>query len=528
MPATPSGLGSPKDLGDSRGAVAGEPLRVLIVDDSQEDAALLVFALEDGGHKVAYEVVDSPDAMRSALERLEWDVITSDHAMPRFSAPEALALAKELRPDVPFLIVSGEIDLNLAVSLMKEGAWDYIQKRELPRVIPVIRRALKERELSLLARGATAALEFSETRYRRLFETAQDGILILDADTGRIEDVNPFLMEMLGFSKAEFVGKRLWEIGAIRDKAASQSAFKELQSKGYVRYEDLPLQTRDARPVEVEFVSNVYTVDQRRVAQCNIRDITARANADAEIRRLHAEVEKRVQDRTAQLESINEELETFNYAVSHDLRAPLRHILGFAALLKEVQTDGDRADSLYLIEKIRAAAQHMNSLIEALLDLARFSVKALSRQAVDVSALVHEVAEGLRETAPSRQVDLVIAQGVRAHADDPLLRIVLENLLGNAWKFTSGRVLAHIEFGTAGQPDGSLAYFVRDDGVGFDMAQSRKLFTPFQRLHGDGEFPGLGIGLATVQRIIHRHGGRVWPETALDKGATFYFTLAEP
>jgi PAS domain S-box-containing protein len=484
--------------------------------------------LEAGGYKPTSTVVDSPAAMRSALERQEWDVITSDHAMPHFSAPAALALAKELRPDVPFIIVSGEIDLNLAVSLMKEGAWDYIQKRELPRLIPAIKRALGETALRRLAGEAKSALETSETRYRRLFETAQDGILILDADSGEIQDVNPFLMEMLGFSKEEFVGKRLWEIVAFRDKEASQAAYRKLQSNGYVRYENLPLQTRDGRPVDVEFISNIYSVDHARVAQCNIRNITDRTNAEAEIRKLHAEVEQRVRDRTAQLEAINKELETFNYAVSHDLRAPLRHIMGFASKLKEAETDEERADSQHLIGKIRVAAQNMNSLIEALLELARFSAKALSRQSIDVSSVVHEIAEGLRKTDPSRQVDLVIADGVTAHADDPLLRIVLENLLGNAWKFTSGRVPAHIEFGTAKQADGSLAYFVRDDGAGFDMAYAQKLYGPFQRLHSEKEFPGIGIGLATVQRIIHRHGGRVWAEAAVDKGATIYFTLVEP
>jgi diguanylate cyclase (GGDEF)-like protein/PAS domain S-box-containing protein len=253
-----------------------QPLRVLIVEDSEDDATLLMLALRRGGYEVEYTVVDTPAAMQDALEKQNWDVITSDHAMQHFSAPAALALAKELRPDLPFIIVSGKIDFNLAVSLMKEGARDYIQKREVPRLIPAIERELREAKLRREYQHAKAELEISENSYRRLFETAQDGILILNADTGQIQDVNPFLIEMLGYSKKEFLGKKLWEVGAFKNTEASKKAFEELQSKGYVRYENLPLETAAGQHIDVEFVNNVYLVAHTKVAQCNIRDITAR------------------------------------------------------------------------------------------------------------------------------------------------------------------------------------------------------------------------------------------------------------
>ncbi|MBA4416905.1 MAG: hypothetical protein C0392_03185 [Syntrophus sp. (in: bacteria)] len=269
-----------------------QPLRVLMVEDSEDDATLSLLTLRRGGYEVVYAAVDTPAAMRDALEHQDWDVITSDHAIPHFSAPAALALAKELCPDVPFIIVSGQIDLNLAVSLIKEGAQDYIQKRELPRLVPTIERELREAKMRREHQQAKDALEISEARYRRLFETARDGILILDADSGQILDVNPFLIEMLGYSKEDLLGKKLWEIGAIRDKEASRIAFGELQSKGYVRYEDLPLETIAGQPVSVEFVSNIYFVNHTKVAQCNIRDITDRKLAEEEREGLVIELKK--------------------------------------------------------------------------------------------------------------------------------------------------------------------------------------------------------------------------------------------
>ena len=502
-----------------------QPLRMIIVEDSEDDAILLQQALRRGGYEVTCEVVDTPAAMRTSLESQDWDVITSDHAMPHFNAPAALKLAKELRPDLPFIIVSGEIDLNLAVSLMKDGAQDYIQKGELARLAPAIERELREVELRRERQRVEAELSISEIRYRRLFETAQDGILILDADTGNVIDVNPFLTAMLGYSRDEFLGKKLWELGAFKDIETSKNAYLELQSRGYIRYDNLPLQTNDGRNVAVEFVSNVYLVDHTKIAQCNIRDITVREQALKEIHKLNAILEQSVRECTTQLESLNKELETYNYSVSHDLRASLRRIMSDTEVLHEGFDNKRKAKSMQSIQNIRFSAERMNALFGALLELVRISRGELHRCSVDLSAVVHLITEELQERQPDRQVEFVIAEGITANGDDQLLRIVLENLLGNAWKFTSRRAHAHIEFGVEPHPDGKTAYFVRDDGAGFDMDYAAKLFNPFERLHNEKEFPGIGIGLATVQRIIQRQGGRVWAKGEVGKGATFYFTL---
>jgi light-regulated signal transduction histidine kinase (bacteriophytochrome) len=227
-----------------------------------------------------------------------------------------------------------------------------------------------------------------------------------------------------------------------------------------------------------------------------------------------------------ELEMANRELEAFSYSVSHDLRAPLRAIHGFAEAL--IEDYGDRLDEVGMdyLNRVRRSAERMAQLIDGLLSLSRLSQRDLYVGMVDLSTLAREVIEELSQRQPDRSVEVKIADGLVAECDVDLVRIVLDNLLGNSWKFTVGKDQAVIEFGAIGQ-NGETVYFVRDNGVGFDMRYADKLFMPFQRLHGE-EFEGTGIGLATVARIIYRHGGRIWAEGVPGAGATFFFTLSEP
>jgi PAS domain S-box-containing protein len=500
----------------------GRPLRVLIVEDAKSDVALLLLALRAGGFDVTHEAVATQAAMRGALHH-RWDLIISDYAMPQFSGPAALALTLQLNPDLPFIIVSGEIDINVAVSLIKAGARDYVQKTELVRLVPVIERVLLDRAAHNDKLLADQALIASEAQYRRLFESAQDGILIVDAETGQIRDVNPFLLDLLGFSREEYLGKKLWEVAAFQDSEASKSAFLELQQRGYIRYDNIPLHAKNGNSVEVEFVSNIYDVGHNKVIQCNIRDITERRHAEAEIYQLNGDLERRVDLRTAQVEALNRELETFNYSVSHDLRAPLRRIDGFVTELERVCGDDLIATGKEAILAIRSSTEHMRTLIQALLKLASVGRSELQCRQTDLSSFAHIIATELQSGDPGRNVEFICPEGIFASGDPVLLRIVMDNLIGNAWKFTSLMDLARIEFGVtypAGKP---AEYFVRDNGGGFDMQYADRLFGAFQRLHLDDEFPGTGIGLATVQRIIHRHGGRVRAESSVGQGATFFF-----
>jgi signal transduction histidine kinase len=245
---------------------------------------------------------------------------------------------------------------------------------------------------------------------------------------------------------------------------------------------------------------------------------------DAALQTARDQLEQRVQQRTAELTAANNELEAFSYSVSHDLRAPLRSIDGFSQALLEDYADKLDSEGQGHLKRVRAASQRMSLLIDDLLNLSRLSRSAMRREMVDLSAIARAVAQEVSRSNPARQVEFVIHKGLSAEGDPGLLRVVMENLLGNAWKYTSSHQCARIEFGAI--PDnGTRSFFVRDDGAGFDPRYAGRLFGAFQRLHAANEFPGTGIGLATVQRIINRHGGKVWAEGAVGMGATFYFSL---
>jgi PAS domain S-box-containing protein len=391
-------------------------------------------------------------------------------------------------------------------------------KEQLRAQADILRERVAELEAADVERQqAQAALQISETRYRRLFETAQDGILILDADTGRITDVNPFLMKMLGYSHAEFLGKQLWEIGPFQDIAATRAAFHELQTTGYIRYEDLPLEASDGRHLNVEFVSNVYRVDQQRVIQCNIRDITARKQAEAALSQSMTELRER-----------NEELDAFAHTVAHDLKNPVALIVGHAELLTRDNTtlsEDERQQSLKTIER---TGYKINTIIDELLLLARLHQSEVETAPLDMVHIVADSLSRLTDNIKTAQAEIVWPDAPAwpiAVGHGPWVEEVWANYLSNALKYGgTPSTTPHIELGAALQSDGMVCYWVRDHGPGLILEAQSRLFTPFARLD-QVHVKGHGLGLSIVRRIVEKLGGQVGLTSQPGEGCTFYFTL---
>ena len=356
----------------------------------------------------------------------------------------------------------------------------------------------------------------SEERFRLLVQEVKDyAILMLDRD-GIVVSWNEGAERIKGYRSEEIVGRHFSRFYSEEDVARGKPADALEIAAEEGRYEDDGWRVRKDGS---RFWANVVVTALRdekgelRGFGKVTRDFTERKHA-----------EEALAERGAQLEAANRELEAFAYSVSHDLRAPLRSIDGFSQVLQEDFGGQLGPEAEDAIRRIRAAAARMGQLIDDLLNLSRITRTQLKKQPVDLSAMARSIASALMSNPSERVVELQIEDGAVVDGDPQLLRIVLENLIGNAFKFTSTRPTARIAFGRS-QRNGGVSYWVRDNGVGFDMAYANRLFGAFQRLHASVEFPGTGIGLATVQRIIHKHGGSVWAEGAVDRGSTFGFSL---
>jgi PAS domain S-box-containing protein len=655
------------------------PLRLLHVEDAENDAHLLVRELERCGYDLTYTRVEAAKEMRSELAQQTWDVIISDHIMPGFSAPLALDVAKELAPQTPFLILSGEIDLNLAVLLLKSGAHDYITKDELIRVPMAIAR---EMEAMAGRKRAEEERRASEEKFYKAFQNSPDAININRLSDGVYLAVNEGFERSSGYPAEEVIGKSTLELNIWANPEDRARLAKRLLEKGFVEYKEVLIRHRDGRVAPSLGSSRLLMINGEQCVISVTRDLTQQKQAEESLRRLNAELqainritaavttqldipillkealrgalsiaglesgaiylwspgdqvfylasslylkpthaefelkrdsfeemsgdaraeaeaakgpvgiapffqvtfpltnnqsstgmmclrsnqiaavppdtldllhhlggtialalenarlyetvqrhaeelEEHVAERTTQLSAINQELEAFSYSAAHDLRAPLRVIDGYSQILLTEDALSLAPEGRERLSRIVANVARMQKMLDALLALSRLTQSSLHREALDISAMAHDVANELIQRDSARAIAWCIEPGLLVQGDRLLLRTVLENLLGNAWKFTAPRAQASIVFGKldASTPPGETIYFVRDNGAGFDMARASQLFQVFRRLHADNEFPGTGIGLASVKRILHRHGGRIWAEGAPGRGATFYFTV---
>ncbi len=362
-----------------------------------------------------------------------------------------------------------------------------------------------------------------DARFRGLLECAPDAIIVAGTD-GRIALVNAQAERLFGYSREELLDHSVDVLVPERfcgDEFLNWAKlFHEARPRTLGASLELYGRRKDGTEFPLEIGLSPLKTERETLVSSGIRDVSDRKRVETGIRKLNDDLARR----GFELEATNRELETFAYSVSHDLRAPLRAISGFSQVLVEDYGGKLDEDGRDCIRRVRAATERMGELIDCLLGLSRLSRQEIQREAVDLSAMACSIVELLREGEGNRQVEVVIAPGATTQADRRLMEVVLQNLISNAWKFTSKNPQARIEFGVS-RDNGERVFFVRDNGAGFDMAYANKLFGTFQRLHGQGEFQGHGIGLATVQRVINRHGGRIWADAAVGKGATFSFTL---
>jgi PAS domain S-box-containing protein len=368
----------------------------------------------------------------------------------------------------------------------------------------------------------------TEQHFRLLIETAQEGIWTIDSEA-RTTYVNRYMAELLGYTPEEMLGRHILSFIDKEELPPASNALVQESTGHKVLHRDRRFRRKDGSTLWTHLsTSPMFDEHGRYTGSLGmVTDISRRREAEEQVRQLNAELERRIAERTAQLEFSNRELESFAYSVAHDLRSPLRSIASFSdALVEDCAAQLDDTGKDYL-RRITGGARRMSELIDGILALSRVNSTELRARECNLSAMAHAVLEQLQEQQPERQVKVRIQEGLVAQGDPHLLRAVLENLLGNAWKFTREKPVAEIEFSATQDQAGRHTYVVRDNGAGFDMAYRDKLFGVFQRLHTQREFEGTGIGLATVQRILRRHGGRVWGEGQPGRGASFFFTLNE-
>jgi PAS domain S-box-containing protein len=495
------------ELGDDR-------FRVLV--DSVRDYA--IFRLDAGGH------ITSWNAGAERIYGYRAEEILGKH-LSTFYPPDDLAAGKPAL-EIATASTEGRYEEE-GVRVRQDGERFHAS---------VVLTALRDGEGRLLGfakvtrdvtdrHAALEALRQSEERFRLMVEAMRDyAIFMLDPD-GRVASWNAGAERIKGYRADEIVGQHFSAFYTDADRARRhpEDELARAIDEGSCSDEGWRVRKDGSCFWASVLITAVRDPAGRLLGFAKVtRDLTERRRADEALRQANADLEARVR----QQQAAHREVEAFSYSVSHDLRAPLRALDGFSKLLLErVEGRLDETEKDFLA-RIRAAAQNMAQLIDAMLDLSRLTRAPLTRRLVDVSALSREIAAAIVQAEPERRVRWEVEDGITADADPRLLRVALENLLRNAWKFTRNRAEARIEVGVR-ERDGKRAFLVRDNGAGFDPGQAHRLFLPFQRLHRARDFEGTGIGLATVHRIVTQHGGEVWAEAAPDAGATFFFTMGE-
>lgn len=504
-------------------------IRILLVEDDSSDALLIDRELRKGGLDFQSWRVQSKDQFVQALTS-QPDIILSDHGLPAFDGLSALAIAKETVPDVPFIFVTGSLGEEVAIKTLKSGATDYVLKHALGNLVPAVQRALSQAADRARRKEAEEELRRNQARKSAILNAAMDAIITIDHE-GKIRGWNRSAETTFGYTRDQAIGKEMAELIIPPDlrMAQRQGLIRHVSGRESMppnrRYETRAMRA-DGSEFPVEIALARIPLEGLPMFTGFVRDITDRKKSEQHISELNADLERRVRERTIQLETANKELEAFSYSVSHDLRAPVRHIEGFIQVLEPMAAGQLSDEARSVLKMISRSARQMNRLIEGLLAFSRTNRAEMVFTDVDVQILITEVRNELRNQARDRSIEWVIGKMPAVRGDPITLRQVFCNLLSNALKYTGTRPQARIEIAAEPKDDETI-FYVRDNGVGFDPQYIDRLFGVFQRLHPATQFEGAGIGLAIVRRIIARHGGRTWAQGARDHGATFYFSLAK-
>jgi signal transduction histidine kinase len=533
-------------------------LRILHLEDNATDADLVRASLARGGLNCDILPVNSGDAYLAALQRPEFDVILSDSGVPGYGGREALAAAHGQCPGVPFIVVSGSPRRDTTEGALQPQA--AVAKSELERLAPVIRQALhsstspEDDELETasyvwgmqqlvsvvqrlsLARNLQSIIDIVRHAARNLVGADGAAFIVRDGENAYYADEDAMgpLWKGRRFALSNCISG--WSMlnrqpAVIKDIYQDARIVPDAYRPTFVK----SLVVMPIRTLAPIGAIGVYWARNHRASNEEVELLQALADSTSvaiESVELVNGLEQKVQERTSELhrrsvelDVLNREIEAFSYSVAHDLRSPLISIDGFSQVL--LDSYGERLDDTGRshLERITGGARRMHRLINDLLELSKVVRAPMHSVTVDLARMAKDIVRSFEESAPDRKIAVIVGDGMTVEGDSALLRIALENLLSNAWKFTSRTPHARIEFGSRIDRSGRRAYFVRDNGAGFDPRHAANLFSPFRRLHAESQFPGSGIGLATVQRIVHRHSGEIWAEAAVDRGACFYFWL---
>ena len=497
------------------------PYRVLIVDDDASLAALYAGVLQSAGMETS--IVTDPSQVMEPLIAFQPDLITCDIHMPQCSGIELAALIRQQQEFVriPIVFLSTETSRDKQAQALRQGGDDFIIKPVAPAVLVAAAQSRARRYRSLLA--AEDTLRLSEERFRMVFETSLDGFIQALAD-GTVIGANPAACAMFGMDEPNIKAAGLAGLLDGVDKRLAD--ILRARRRGATFRGELSCVRSDGTRFPVEFSSSQHLSGHGDMQLSVIlRDISERKSSEQQIMQLNTELASRVERRTTELTTANQELHAFSHSLAHDLRQPFIAINGLTSLLEREMGASASERGKHYLNRIRAGVNQINERTDSLLALAQLSRTHIKREAVDLGAMASQLLSSLQQQDPERIVRVQVQQPLLVQADAGLLLHLMNILLGNAWKFSSLEASAEITLGTENGADGGLTYFVHDSGDGFDMAYADKLFGAFQRLHSPGEFAGAGIGLATARRIVSRHGGRIWASSAPGEGAHFYFTL---